>query len=96
MEALRLDPGSPGIHHELAQMFLQQNQVEDGLKHFEASARAAPWDPAILCEYGTLLANLRRFDEARHYLQRALWIRPDFPQARENLRAVEQLSSQKK
>jgi protein O-mannosyl-transferase len=93
---LRLDPKSSGAHFELGQIRLNQNQTEAGRAHYEARARLERWNPEAQADYGTLLCNLRRLDEARYYLERALWIRPDFPRARQNLEVTLQLLKQQK
>ena len=62
--------------------------------HYEARARLDRWNPDALTDYGTLLSNLQRFEEARDYLERALWIRPDHARARQNLELTKQLQQQ--
>jgi Tfp pilus assembly protein PilF len=94
-QALALDPKFSVAHVELGRIHLQQGQVEAGRAHYEARARFDRWNPDALAEYGSLLCNLRRLEEARHYLERALWIRPDFPRARQNLGVTLQLIKQK-
>jgi tetratricopeptide (TPR) repeat protein len=74
---------------------LNQNRLDDARVHYEARVRAEPWNADALADYGTLLANLRRLAEARRHLERALWIRPDFPRARQNLDTTLQLLRQK-
>jgi Tfp pilus assembly protein PilF len=92
---LKLDPKSSGAHFELGQIKLNQNDMEAARAHYEARARLDRWNADALADYGTLLSNLRRLDEARYYLERALWIRPDFPRARQNLDTTLQLMKQK-
>jgi tetratricopeptide (TPR) repeat protein len=94
-QVLRLQPNSGGAHFELGQIRLNQNRVEEARAHYEARVRADPWNADALADYGTLLGNLHRLEEARRYLERALWIRPDFPRARQNLDATIQLLRQK-
>jgi Flp pilus assembly protein TadD len=94
---LQLEPRAAGAHFELGQIRLERNEMEAGRVHYEARARLDRWNPEAQADYGTLLSNLRRLDEARHYLERALWLRPDFPRARQNLDATLQLlKAQKK
>jgi Tfp pilus assembly protein PilF len=93
---LQLDPKSSGAHLELGQIRLEKNEAEAGRAHYEIRARLDRWNPEAQADYGTLLCNLRRLDEARRYLERALWLRPDFPRARQNLDATNQLLKQQK
>ena len=58
--------------------------------------KALPWDPIALCELGTLHANLQRFERARVCLERAVWINPNYPPARENLRILQSLTDAKR
>ena len=86
--ALKLDPSYADAHHEVAWIYLNQSRLEEARIELEAVVRATPWDADALCELGTLAGNLGHLAEARRLLERALWIRPDFPRARDNLRAL--------
>jgi protein O-mannosyl-transferase len=89
-DVLRLDPKSSGAHFELGKIFLERQQYEQGRIHYEARARLASWDADAQCDYGTLLCNIGRFTESPPYLERAIWLNPDFERARQNLAAVRQ------
>ena len=93
--ALRLNPNYADAHLELSRIFVAQNRLEDARRELETCVRLSPWSADQLCELGTLLANLRDYDRARTLLERALWIRPDFPAARANLQALDQLTGRK-
>ncbi len=84
-QALRLSPKLASAHLELGQIRLKQNRVEEGRAHYEARARAEPWNADALADYGIILANLQRPAEARPFLERALWIQPGHPRARQML-----------
>ena len=84
-QALRLNPKLASAHLELGQIRLKQNRIEEGRAHYEIRARAEPWNPDALTEYGTILANLQRPAEALPFLERALWIRPSDPRAKQSL-----------
>jgi tetratricopeptide (TPR) repeat protein len=92
--ALQLEPRSVAAHHELGQIRLAQNQIDAALLHYAARARLDKWNPDALADYGTLLSKAGRLDEARAFLERALWIRPDFPRARNALDTTNQLLAQ--
>jgi protein O-mannosyl-transferase len=89
-DVLRLDPKSAGAHFELGKIFLERKQFEQGLAHYEARARLAPWDAEAQCDYGTLLCNIGRLEESPPFLERALWLNPDFERARQNLATIQQ------
>lgn len=89
--ALSRDPNDASVHRELAVMAIAQNQVDEARTHLMAMVHVKTWDPDALCELGALLANVRQLPESRACLERALWIRPDFPRALDNLRTVERI-----
>ena len=90
-QALLLNPDYADAHHELAWLALQQNRFEDARREFAAVVRITPWDFLAAGELGVLVGNLGHLAEARHYLERALWINPSFKNARDNLLSLEQL-----
>ena len=96
LAALRLNPGHPDAHRELAKLAVTEQRYEDAIVHLESLVKALPWDPIALCELGTLHANLQRFERARVCLERAVWINPNYPPARENLRILQSLMDAKR
>jgi hypothetical protein len=72
-------------HSELGQIRLGQNRMADALTHNGTRARQDCWNADAQCDYGTRLGNLRRFDEAFPFLERALWILPSHARARDSL-----------
>lgn len=85
-----MNPRNPAPHRELGALLIAEKRLAEAKPHFEAAVRSDQWNPDVLTEYGSLLANLGEWEEARPYLRRALSIRPDFAQARANLNVVEQ------
>jgi len=86
-EAARLMPESGLVQMSLASFLTSMNRPEEALPHFARAvqtidrARA----PDAHNEFGVALARLGRMDQAAREFEAALALRPDFPQARENL-----------
>jgi len=90
-EALRLDPSSTSARRELINLYLRQDRLADLPSQYQELIRYNPWDPTALAEAGVLSANRGQLDQARRYLERALWIDPGNDLARRNLPLLDQL-----
>jgi tetratricopeptide (TPR) repeat protein len=78
-EALKLDPGVPGLHFELAEM-LNSSSVPGGRqeaeKEYEASLAANPLDEKSECRLGDLAALSGDQKAAAEHYERALKLQP--------------------
>ena len=69
---------SPVLDTQLGMLLRQTGRIDDSLKHFErAIKQATPFPPAFL-EYGSLLIEMIRYDEAVDVLEHGLALAPDF------------------
>jgi len=84
-EALKLDPNYGDANHALAWMYLKQERLAAALDELETVIRHSPWDYAAHCELGVVYFRLGRPDDARRCFGRALWINPQYADARQNL-----------
>lgn len=89
--ALRIAPHDPQIINNYAVYLCQTGRTDEGVKRFLESARNAlyqtPW--AAYTNAGVCLHAAKRDDEARTNFQRALQIRPNFPEATYQLANLE-------
>ena len=83
--ALQMDPKYGDAHHELAWIYLKQNKLDPAIQELRSVVRANPWDAQARYELGDALARLGHTPEAKHELERAVWILPNYAQARERL-----------
>lgn len=89
---LRGRPDDAEIHHSLGILLAQTPGREvESLPHFREAVRLEPSNPGALNSLGIACAQAGRFDEARAAWARALEIDPEYQQARENLRLLEQM-----
>lgn len=95
-ESLRIAPNYADAHLELSRVFGAQSRLSEAKIELEKFVRLSAWNAEAIAELGALNANLREFDLARQYLERAVWIRPNLSIAHENLRAVKALIEQKR
>lgn len=95
-EVLSLQPRNFDARHAIIRMLARENRLTEAAEHYAILVPAHPWNTQGLTEYGILLANLGRLDEARAMLQRAVWIDPAMEAARTNLQTVDQLLRQRR
>jgi protein O-mannosyl-transferase len=88
-DSLRVDPSYIGANVELARIEMAGNRWDAARQHLETAARNAPWDPAVLNEVGAFYVRTGNPAAALPLFRRAVWIRPAFAPAAENLRAIE-------
>lgn len=89
--ALRIAPHDPQIINNYAVYLCQIGRTDEGVKRFLESARNAlyqtPW--AAYTNAGVCLHAAKRDDEARTNFERALQVRPNFPEATYQLATLE-------
>lgn len=87
-QALQLDPDSAAGHHNLALALVRDRRPAEALPHYERFLQAAPNSAVGHFNYALALHLLGRTPEARAATQRALALRPDFPEAQALLRRL--------
>jgi tetratricopeptide (TPR) repeat protein len=88
--AARLLPDSPAPARSLARTLVTANRLDAAIPHFERAIRRAPADARadLYNELGLVYARLNRKTDAANQFRQALALRPDFSEARENLRRL--------
>jgi tetratricopeptide (TPR) repeat protein len=90
-EAARLQPGAAEPEFALGNVLQGLGRPGDAIAHYETALRSAPMEAAIHNNLGGALVAAGRLDEAAAHFSEALRLRPDFDQARENLRRLRAL-----
>jgi tetratricopeptide (TPR) repeat protein len=86
---LELRPGDPTGHAMLAVLEYRKGDCPAAVPHFDKAGKLLDSQLDALHAYATCLAKLKRLDEAATVLQRALALRPDDPQERHLLAAMQ-------
>jgi tetratricopeptide (TPR) repeat protein len=94
-EALRIRPDYAEAHNNLALMLQGAGRVDAAIEHYRKALDIWPDDAEACNNLATALyyagnQDAAKLDEAITYLQRAVALKPDFTQARQNLAAVKQ------
>ena len=72
LEASRLDPENPDLHHELALTYRDLREYELSLKHFKRSLSLRPDAPEVQNNLATLYLLLGQWDQAIESCQKSL------------------------
>jgi tetratricopeptide (TPR) repeat protein len=89
-QAVKLEPQFAQAWYNLGLAYAAQEQLESALDALVRAESLEAQSAQIPFARATVLARLNRTGEARRAVQRALEIQPDFPGAREFLRALNQ------
>jgi Flp pilus assembly protein TadD len=76
-KTLVTSPESTIIRGNLAQAYMAGDQPERALMLFRRVVREKPLNPAVQVSFGTTLAKLGKYEEARRAFERARALRPD-------------------
>src|SRR2546427_495853 len=79
-QALRSNPNAAGVHYGLGSVYARVGRYDHATEEFKKELAINPNDPLALWRLGEL-ALLTDPEEARRYLERAVSLDPDFPQA---------------
>ena len=72
-------------HYQMGQSFYAENNFSAALQEFSEAEKLTPKDPALLNELGLTLFRKGRYDLAEAKYLRALELKPDYSEARNNL-----------
>ena len=86
--ALELDPDDTLVRWNYAQFFERTGRLPEAVNQGELICERLPHASWPHYFVGSVLARLGRKTEAADYLQRALRITPDFPQAQRELEKI--------
>ena len=87
-EVLQQAPNQPDALNLLGVLAAGEGLLGLAIDLIERALRIRPKDPNILNNRGQVLWELRRFDDSRDSLERAVALKPDFDEARYNLARV--------
>lgn len=79
------NPAAWMAHNNLGALYLERNQPEKALAHFEIVLKYRSSDAGVFNNLGTALFRLGRAAEALASYQRAAELKPDYPEAHYNL-----------
>lgn len=86
--AVEVNPGSVTAHYNLGNAYLKGNDPGAALKEWLQAVRLDPYASDALYQVGTQLLSGGRYQEAQHYLERAVAVQPSWFYARSNLAVV--------
>ena len=89
-ETIRRRPNYADGHHELAWLAQRENRLDEAQAEFQAVLKSEPWDFSTMCELGLLFGQKGMLKEARQCFERAKWINPQFQNARDNLKILDE------
>lgn len=84
-QALDIDETHVGAWGNLGLVYQHAGLPDAALRHYETALRLDPNSPSVLTCYGFLLGELGHRDNARRAFERAVEIKPGFPDAQSNL-----------
>lgn len=79
-EALKIDPGTPGLHFELAELLTSSSEpghTEAAEAEYKAALAINPFDEKSECRLGDIASSRDDPRQAREYYSQALRLRPD-------------------
>jgi len=88
-DALRLSPGDPRFHHNLANVLVRQARVREAIEEYRVAAERAPDFAMTHYLIGDAYRKLEMIPEAKAAMSRALEIDPEFESARRALESLE-------
>ena len=84
-EALEVDTENEYIHNSMASIYRQNGEFTSAKMHLHASLEIESENPVTYYNYGNLLVDMQRNDEAVEMYAKALEINPDFVEAKEEM-----------
>ena len=87
-EALRLAPGTPGLHYSLGHAYWKMKRFEEAIPEMEKELALNPLHASANYVLGHIYAYRRDLEKASRHLQLAVDAKPDFVEARKQLGKV--------
>lgn len=84
-EALELDEQNEFIHNAIASIYRQKGEYASAKTHLTASLEIDNTNPLTYYNFGNLLVDMNKKDEAIAMYEKALEIQPDFDEVKEEL-----------
>lgn len=90
--ALQLRPNFVDAHYRLANELAKKSErLPDAIEHYQAVLRIDPTHAAAHFNLAVVCANVGQTDEALRHFERALALKPDWAEARENLELLQSI-----
>ncbi len=84
-EALELDKNNEFIHNSMASIYRKNGEFTSAKIHLKASLEIDANNPITYYNYGNLLVDTESYEEAINMYEKAIEIKPDFEEAKEEL-----------
>ncbi|MGE4397343.1 MAG: tetratricopeptide repeat protein [Sulfurimonas sp.] len=84
-EALEGDKDNEYIHNSIASIYRANEEFVSAKMHLNASLSINDNNPVTYYNYGNLLVDMKHFDEAKEMYKKAIEIKEDFKEAKEEL-----------
>lgn len=84
-EALEQDKENEFIHNSIASIYRAKGEFVSAKMHLSASLAIDDKNPITCYNYGNLLVDMKHLDEAKEMYKKALELKDDFKEAREEL-----------
>lgn len=88
-EALELDDSNEYIHNALASIYRKSGEFTSAKMHLQASLEIENENPITYYNYGNLLVDMQKDEEAIEMYKKALEINPEFKEAQEELEKLQ-------
>ncbi len=88
-EALELDDANEYIHNALASLYRKSGEFTSAKIHLQASIAINDENPLTFYNYGNLLVDMQKDEEAKEMYKKAIEIDSDFAEAKEELMKLE-------
>ncbi len=89
-EALKFDKENEFIHNAIASIYRKNGEYASAKMHLQASLDIDAQNAITYYNYGNLLADMKKKEEAIEMYQKALEIRPDFDEAKQELQNLQE------
>lgn len=93
MLATQLQPDLAEAHRDWGMVLLKLDRSEEAALRLKTATDLSPEDAVTRCYYGVALASIGQPNEGIKHLREALRLRPDFIEAQENLRTIQQMKT---
>ncbi len=84
-QALEIDNNNEFIHNSIATIYKENSEFTSAKMHLHASLEIDDKNPTTYYNYGNLLVEMQKDDEAIEMYEKALEINPDFSEAKEEI-----------
>ncbi|MDD2790769.1 MAG: tetratricopeptide repeat protein [Sulfurimonas sp.] len=88
-EALEVDEENEYVHNAIASIYREKGEFASAKNHLQASIDIDAANPVTYYNYGNLLVDMHKNDEAIVMYEKALELNPDFAEVKEELAKIQ-------